>query len=263
MDGPSDTGAVTSYLSRSGPVLAEIRWRLGGSPGRDVGGDGGGRDGARSAGPVDGLIPCRDPGSAVGERSHRWSGWWGKDAVSRGQVGVVDFVTELVESLGQPTAVTGAFGPVGVDVGSPVDRDDEVIACTGGGDVEKTHGFGVLEPAMGLVSLLEAGGLDRGDAGFHVALTDSGLQRASVASEESWPCVLPGLRARHAGEDGDRELQSLRAVDGEDPYRIVIDLGEHGLGDTTLLVSQSETPVDEAPKGASPRFGEHAGPVGQ
>ncbi len=108
-----------------------------------------------------------------------------------------------------------------------VHRHDEVIARARAGDVE--------EPQL----LVEV----------HLLVDRAGAARTPRSGCPSQPisqppvgvgnstCTPPRRRRPrgHARHDRDRELEALGAVDGEDPHRVVVGLGQHGLDDPRAL----------------------------
>jgi hypothetical protein len=55
--------------------------------------------------------------------------------------------------------------------------------------------------------------------------------------------------AAYPGQDHDREFQSFRRVDGQDPQRVGVGLGQHRLGDAGGFLS---LPVGPGEVGAQP-----------
>ena len=165
---------------------------------------------------------------AVGQSAAGRGHCVGQRVGGRRQVDVSGGTTDFAECLSKQAGGTRSTGLFGIDVDGPVDRHDEVVPGSGGGHVQESDGLGILESAVDLVGCLEAWSLD--------ACSDADLDRSGAVHQEIDTPVGPRRSGRHAGQDGDGELQALGSVDGQYPDRSVVDLREDGLCDPTLLV---------------------------
>ena len=72
--------------------------------------------------------------------------------------------------------------------------------------------------------------------------------------------ALAGLGG-HARQDGDRELEALRAVDGQDPHGVVVGLGQQRLVHPRAVGALQLGPLEERPQAAAAGLLERAGLV--
>ena len=65
--------------------------------------------------------------------------------------------------------------------------------------------------------------------------------------------VLTGTRlGGESGDDGDRELETLRGVDGHHLHRVVVGLGEDGFGHSGALRGLAGRPFEVRPQAGAP-----------
>ena len=121
-------------------------------------------------------------------------------------------------------------------------RDDEVVAGAGAGDVEQPHPLAGVHLLVDRLGGVEIAGLD--------VLTE--LERAAARRRPHHVDAAPesaGLAA-HPGQDHDGEFQSFRRVDGQDPQRVGIGFGQHRLGDAGGFLSLPPGPGEIGPQPA-------------
>ena len=208
----SGAGAPASSSKRSSSSPAAVRP----GPGQRQRGQPGGRERAREPGGGDQALTLRPPRREVGDGRLglrprragrlRWrgDGEGRRDLLHAGQLGQV---LRPGDAAGQELR---ARHPVVVDA---VEGHDEVVTGAGAGHVEQAD-------ALVLVHLLVdgAGGVE---PGLLQPLAEAEDRLAVGAEGHLHAAASPAGRAVEAAHDGDRELQALGAVDGQDPHRLV------------------------------------------
>ncbi len=111
-------------------------------------------------------------------------------------------------------------------VAGAVQRDDEVVARAGGGDVQEAAAFVVVHLLVDRLDEVEVLGLHRGLELHRVP---------AVGRPEHLDAALAVRRGGHAGQDDDRELQALGGVDRHHADGVRVGLGQHRLGDARGL----------------------------
>ena len=127
-----------------------------------------------------------------------------------------------------------------------IQAHQQVVASAGRRDIEQPQPLGGVELVLALRPLVPPGGLEsralRGapDPDLEAAVGVPEHGRRAVRRDDVQP-----------GEDHDRKLQSLRAVNREHPERVVVGLGYDDLDGAGALVRELLDPLDEAAQPAA------------
>ena len=148
---------------------------------------------------------------------------------------------ELQDRSRRPFAVLAQQRGMSVEpVGALVmQAHQQMVAGPGRRDVQKAQPLGGVERVLTIRTCFPSRGLETPGGA-----PDPNLE-AAVRVPEHGCSAVRGSDVQ-SGEDDDRKLQSLGAVDGEDAQRVVVGLGHDDLDGASALVGELLDPLDEA-----------------